>query len=83
MDGKTFNKFAKDSHLIDKSFPSVDVDLIFAKVKINKIERRITFDEFIHGISLISEKKGLHFDQLMAHIAETNQGPVLKATKTD
>ena len=83
MDGKTFNKFAKDSNLIDKSLPSADVDLIFAKVKFYKIMRRINFNEFLHGISLISEKKGLNFDQLMAHIAETNQGPVLKATKTD
>ncbi len=61
MDGKTFFKFTKDSHLIDKSLLSVDVDLIFAKIKTNKSERRINFQEFLSGLSLISEKKGIHY----------------------
>jgi hypothetical protein len=46
MDGKSFAKFAKDSNIIDKNLTAADVDLIFAKVKVNKSERRIIFNEF-------------------------------------
>jgi len=42
MEGKSFAKFAKDCHLLDKKFTATDVDLVFAKSK-QKTERRITF----------------------------------------
>lgn len=69
MDGKSFAKFAKYSHLIDKSLTVADVDLIFAKIKVNKTERRITFDEFKLGLELISAKIGIHYNQLAVYIA--------------
>jgi Ca2+-binding EF-hand superfamily protein len=62
MDGKSFAKFAKDSHLIDKSLTQADVDLIFAKVKVTKSERRISFEEFFHSLELMSSKKGIDFN---------------------
>jgi hypothetical protein len=62
LDGKSFAKFAKDSHLIDKSLTQADVDLIFAKVKVNKTERRISFDEFINSLELMSTKKGINYN---------------------
>lgn len=62
MDGKSFAKFAKDSHLIDKMLTVADVDLIFAKVKVNKSERRVSFEEFNHALELISAKKGIHYN---------------------
>ena len=83
LDGKSFAKFAKDSHLIDKSLTQADVDLIFAKVKVNKTERRISFDEFINSLELMSTKKGINYKQLACYIAETNHGPILTATKVD
>ena len=83
MDGKSFAKFAKDSNLIDKNLTAADADLIFAKVKVNKSERRIIFNEFKHALDLISIKKGIQFDHLAAFIVDTNHGPVLKATKVD
>ena len=83
MDGKSFAKFCKDSHLIDKALTAPDVDLIFAKIKTVKIERRITFDEFKQALELISAKKRILFSQLATYIAEYNHGPVMKATKVD
>ena len=62
MDGKSFAKFVKDSLLIDKSLNQADVDLIFAKVRVNKTERRICFDEFINSLEIISTKKGIDFN---------------------
>ncbi len=51
MEGKSFAKLAKDCSLLDKKLTAADVDLIFAKVKINKTERKIGFKEFVEGIS--------------------------------
>ena len=41
MEGKTLAKLAKDCGLIDKKFTTVDIDIIFAKVK-SKGARKIT-----------------------------------------
>lgn len=41
MDGKTLVKLAKDCDLIDKKFTTVDIDIIFAKVK-SKGSRKIS-----------------------------------------
>lgn len=58
MEGKTFAKVAKDSGLLDKKLTATDIDLVFAKVK-GKTERRITFDQFLKGLDVIAEKKGI------------------------
>ncbi len=63
MEGKSFAKLAKDSKLLDKKVTATDIDLIFAKVK-DKAERRITFDQFVKGLELIGEKKGLSAEQV-------------------
>lgn len=45
MDGKVFNKFAKDCKVICKAVTSTDVDLAFAKCK-DKAARKINFAQF-------------------------------------
>jgi len=45
MDGKTFAKLAKDTHILDKALTATDIDLVFAKVK-DKAARKITFEQF-------------------------------------
>jgi len=57
--------------------------LIFAKVKVNKAERKIGFQEFIHGINLMAEKKKVPKEELAYFIATSNHGPILKATKVE
>ena len=56
MDGKSFAKLAKDTKILDKRLTITDVDLTFAKVKA-KADRRISFDQFVHGLELLAEKK--------------------------
>ncbi len=63
MEGKSFAKVAKDCGLLDKKLTATDVDLIFAKVK-DKSERRITFKQFLAGLALFAEKKGVSADSI-------------------
>jgi len=81
MEGKSFAKLTKDCQLIDKKLTAADVDLIFAKIK--KPDRKIGFPEFIDGLTLLSQKKGVPQEELAYFIATSNQGPILKATKAD
>jgi hypothetical protein len=64
MEGKSFAKLARDCHLIDKRLTAADVDLAFAKCKIHKNERKIGFKEFVHGLEILAEKKGITYDEL-------------------
>ena len=61
MEGKSFAKIAKDCNLLDKKLTATDVDLIFAKIK-DKAERRITYAQFMKGLGLFAEKKGVATD---------------------
>jgi hypothetical protein len=63
MDGKTLAKLAKDCDLIDKKFTTVDIDIIFAKVK-SKGARKISPEQFIIALEEFAAKKGVSFDQL-------------------
>jgi len=42
MNGKTFNKMAKDTKITGKELTPTDIDLIFAKIK-DKAARKITY----------------------------------------
>ena len=81
MDGKTFAKFAKDSKILDKKLTATDIDLIFAKAK-KKTERKLTYEEFQHGVALCAEKKGVDVDALTSAIIE-HGGPKFQGTKAD
>jgi len=87
LDGPRFNKFCKDTKLIDASFPANDADLVFSNVKVKpKAERRITFDGFLVALELIAEKKykgdaaGL---QKLHQKIFASQGPVAAGTVAD
>lgn len=81
MEGKSFAKLAKDSKLLDKKVTATDIDLIFAKVK-TKTERRITFAQFLKGLELIAEKKGISPDDVSNTIL-SHGGPQFAGTQAD
>ena len=82
MEGKSFAKLAKDLKLTDsKKLTPTDVDLVFAKIK-DKNARRICFGEFLNGLELIAQKKGLATSELI-QIVSNSKGPVLSGTKTE
>jgi hypothetical protein len=81
MEGKSFAKLAKDCDLIDKKLTNTDVDLIFAKVK-GKTERRITYAQFMDGLGLFAEKKGVAKDAVVSKVA-ASKGPKLAGTKAE
>ena len=61
MDGKTLAKLAKDCNILDKKFTSVDIDIIFSKVKA-KGTRKINPNQFVHALEEFAMKKGVSFD---------------------
>lgn len=81
MSGKDFAKMVKDTKLLDKKLTTTDVDLAFSKVK-ERTARRITYDEFIRGLTLLAEKKQVSVDAVHAKIA-ASQGPILTGTATE
>ena len=83
MDGKSFAKMAKDCGLIDKHLAAPDVDLAFTKAKMNKLDRKIGFEEFLVALEYLSQKKGKSTEELAYFIVGVCKGPVMKATKTD
>lgn len=44
---------------MDKKLAAPDVDLAFTKVKTNKTDRKINFEEFCHALALLAQKKGV------------------------
>lgn len=81
MEGKSFAKMAKDCKLIDKKLTATDVDLIFAKVK-DKTERRITYEQFVKGVNLMADKKGVSHEDI-AHAILSTGGPQFQGTQAD
>jgi len=85
MDGPKFNKFCRDSKIIDGTFFSAtDADLIFSNVKVKpKAERRIAFHQFLVALQLIADKKYKGDEQglqkLISKILAT-QGPSTSGT---
>lgn len=58
LEGKQFAKLIKDLKILDKKVTSTDIDLIFAKIK-DKAARRISFTEFMNGLDLVAQRKGM------------------------
>jgi hypothetical protein len=58
MEGKQFAKCIKDNKILEKKVTGTDIDLIFAKIK-NKAARRISYTEFLNGLELVAQRKGL------------------------
>ena len=81
MEGKTLAKLAKDCELIEKKFTTVDIDIIFAKVK-GKGARKITPEQFVIALEEFALKKGVSFDELSSHICSVG-GPIFLGTKAE
>ena len=81
MEGKTLAKLAKDCGLIEKKFTTVDIDIIFAKVK-SKGARKITPEQFVIALEEFAFKKGVSFDELSSHICSVG-GPIFQGTKAE
>ena len=80
MDGKSFVKLAKDTGIVDRKLTTTDVDIVFAKVKA-KFERKITFDQFMHGLEMLAEKKRVEVKAIRDKVA-SSKGPILNGTRT-
>jgi len=81
MDGVQFAKLTRDCDLLDDNLTSIDVDIIFAKIK-DKAHRKINFSQFQKGIEELANKKGISSDDLTKQIQEVG-GPHFHGTKPD
>lgn len=79
LDGAKFSKLCRDAKLLGKQFNAIDVDIVFAKVKV-KGQRRITFDQFVNALGIISEKKGQPLKDVIQPILQAG-GPSVTGTK--
>lgn len=81
MSNKEWLKVNKDCGLLDKKYTTTDVDINFSKIK-SKTSKNITFQQFIDGLKLAADKKGLDFEKIK-EIVCSSTGPVFKGTKAD
>ncbi|DBA71896.1 TPA: hypothetical protein ACH3X2_010942 [Trebouxia sp. C0005] len=79
LDGAKFSKLCRDAKLLSKQFNAIDVDIVFAKVKV-KGQRRITFDQFVNALGIIAEKKGQSLKDVIQPILQAG-GPSVTGTK--
>ncbi|KAF6263262.1 putative p25-alpha family protein [Scenedesmus sp. NREL 46B-D3] len=81
LEGKNFIKLAKEAKLLSKVLTTVDIDLIFAKVKA-KGARKITWPEFVKALDHIAAKKGCAVDEVVAVVIKST-GPQDNGTKAE
>ncbi len=81
MSNKEWLKVNKDCGLLDKKYTTTDVDINFSKIK-SKTSKNITFQQFLEGLKLAAEKKGIDFEKLKEAVCNSS-GPVFKGTKAD
>lgn len=81
MSNKEWLKLNKDCGLIDKKYTSTDVDINFTKFKA-KTSKTISFQQFLDGLNLAAEKKGITFEKIN-EIVCSSSGPIFKGTKAD
>eukprot|EP00933_Yihiella_yeosuensis_P037757 TRINITY_DN31751_c0_g1_i1.p1 TRINITY_DN31751_c0_g1~~TRINITY_DN31751_c0_g1_i1.p1 ORF type:complete len:398 (+),score=71.08 TRINITY_DN31751_c0_g1_i1:95-1288(+) len=84
MDGKSFAKLCRDSHLIDSSFSATDADLVFSKAA-GKGQRRIGFQQFKSALIMVANKKGVDAGDIFCAASKQGaSGPQLNSvTKVD
>lgn len=81
MDNSHFSKMCKETGLVSKDFSTVDVDMIFTKVKA-KGERKISFEQFVNGvIPAIAQKKKMTEEAVAGQICA--HGPQSSGTKAE
>jgi hypothetical protein len=68
-------------HCTVQSFTTIDLDIIFAKVK-DKGTRKLTLKQFKEALGLIAAKKGVTIEELEGQLLQSG-GPVFTGVKTD
>jgi len=81
MDSKTFIKICKACKAIDRTFTVNDADLIFARI-VSKGQRRIGLEQFVSGLQMIAQKKGISLRALHAALSSL-MGPTTYAAKAE
>ena len=82
MDNAKFNKFCKDTKVIDRKFTSTDADLIFSSTK-GKGERKISYSVFAGAaLDAVAKRKGVSKDTLLSQIVST-RGPTSSGTHAE
>ncbi|KAL3132079.1 hypothetical protein ABBQ32_008689 [Trebouxia sp. C0010 RCD-2024] len=79
LDGAKFSKLCRDAKLLGKRFGAIDVDIVFAKVKV-KGQRRIAFDQFVNALGIIAEKKGQALRDVVQAVLDAG-GPSVIGTR--
>lgn len=76
MDERSFTKLCKDCRFFDRSFTSVDANLVFKKVLAGSGQRRIDLSQFELALELVAEKVSLEPNDVLAVLSETSAAPL-------
>lgn len=86
MDGAKWAKFCRDNDLIKGKVTSVEVDIVFNKVK-GKTARKISFDEFQEALKQIAairykstDNLSEQYRKIVNHVIESSPKPLTKGT---
>ena len=79
MDGRTFVKVFQDSKITGKDLSTIDLDIIFTKVKA-KGSKKINLMQFKEGVREACQKKKADLAAICEKLAAST-GPVLHGTK--
>ena len=79
MNGRSFVKIFNDNNLLSKDLSSIDLDIIFSKVK-TKGALKINLGQFKEGVRLAAERKKVEVSIICEKLAG-GSGPVLNGTK--
>eukprot|EP00878_Enallax_costatus_P026549 GHUV01028495.1.p1 GENE.GHUV01028495.1~~GHUV01028495.1.p1 ORF type:complete len:130 (+),score=37.87 GHUV01028495.1:458-847(+) len=81
MDGFRFAKLCREAGIVDSSYPTTSVDIVFAKVKA-KGSKKISFAQFDDALNLIAAEKGVAAEDVKAAVQHCG-GPALNASTAD
>ena len=66
MDNVKFFKLCKEAHIVGGKVARPDVDLAFTK-SLNHGERKLNYDQFLHALGILAEKKHPEMSKDQAH----------------
>jgi len=82
MDGKSFAKLMKDSHLIDRQFSAADTDIAFSRA-VTKGQRRIDLQGLKTALLFVADKKDIEAGNVFAAVAGQASGPHHRGTRAE
>lgn len=75
MDSNNFTQLGRDFKLIDNSLTATDINLIFVQIK-DRDEQRINYEQFLEGLAMVAETKGVDKSEIEFAVTGTNADPV-------